>query len=210
MKLIDSVKNLLAILILSLIILLAIIFLARPLVFDCLDIYKQNKEKRTEIASYDQNIENMEALETQIEDISYTLKKAANFVPQSPDSGDFIVQLEAVAKKDGIAITEVQLEEEKAANPSQAASQEEQETGQPSSTSETQNQSKTTKIIDVGGTEETVISVSLSGKYSQLIAFLRDMRKLARFNIIKNLSIQGTENQITASLYVIIFSKASS
>src|SRR4030042_105854 len=151
-KMIKNSKNFLAILILSLIILAAIIFLAKPLIFQCLEIYKQNKDKQVETESYEKNIVNIKSVESQIENISFTIDKAKS-----------------------------------------------------------QQQQKQTKIIDVANTEETIISVNLEGKYSQLISFLSNMKKLSRFNIIKNLSIQGAEGEseaITISLYVIIFSKS--
>ena len=71
-------------------------------------------------------------------------------------------------------------------------------------------QQQTKKIIDVAGAEETIIAVDISGEYSELLTFLRNMKKLSRFNIIKDLSIQETTgDNITASFAVIIFSKSS-
>jgi len=212
---IKNTKNFLAILILSLVILAAIIFLARPLIFQCLEIYKQNKDKRTEIESYEKNIANLKAVESQIEDISFTIEKAKNFIPGEANISDFIVQLEAAAKESEISLAKIDLGEDKetsqAAQPAQGAEETGAQQNQSQTNQSSQQQPKQTKIIDIPGTEETVISVGLKGKYSQLISFLNKMKKLSRFNIIKNLSIQGAEGEsetITISLYVIIFSKS--
>jgi hypothetical protein len=208
MKILNDIKNPIAIIILAIVICAIVIFLGRPLINSCLDIYIANKDKNVEITSYDKNIQNLQGIETKVADISYTIQKAAEFIPSEENIGDFIVQLEATSKKSDITLTSITIEKIQETNQSQPTQQNtNQEQGQ---TSSSQSSSQTTPQINVQGVKQKIILVEAGGNYPNLVTFLSRMHRLSRFNIIKNLSLKSAEKggEVTASFYLIIFSKS--
>ena len=206
MKIFSNSKNFIAMLVLGLMIMVALMFVARPLIGLCLDIYKGNKDKRTELESYDKNIENLISVKAQIEDISYTIDKANNFIPAEENLGDFIVQLEATATKSKISITSIEMDEEK--ENSSSSTEANTEADKTSESDKSNSDQSDSKVINVSGANETSINVEIEGKYSKIASFLENMKKLSRFNIIKDLSISSeADDNTTASFYVIIFNR---
>ena len=208
MKLFSGVKNFVVMICLGILILAALLFLARPLIGSCLFAYKTNKDKKAEIASSDQNTQNLKAMESKMAEINYTISKAEEFIPSEDKTNDFIVQLEATAKKSEVTISGVSFEKQQQQS-SQSGSEENTSQNQPTSASQSSTQSS--KIINVSGANEKAIKVEAQGSYPNIVSFLYNLHRLARFNIVKNLSLDASSTEgasVTCSFFAIIFSKS--
>jgi Tfp pilus assembly protein PilO len=212
MKIPSNLKNSLVVFCLIIVTLGVIILIVYPLINACLKTYTINKDKQAEIASYDKNIQNLQNIEAKVADINYTIQKAEEFIPKEDNIGDFIVQLEATVKKSSVTLQSINFEQPNTASQSQpqtnesSANQPNQEQNQ-SSTS--QNTNQPAQLINIQGANQKLITVETNSSYPDFVIFLSKMRRLARFNIIKNLSLESAEKggKITASFTVIIFSK---
>ena len=192
-----------AILILSLIIIIALIYLViKPQMTDLKKNNLTTAKKNIELQSKKQQIDNLKELEPKIKSAQAEVKKLAIALPKGSKVGEILVQLEAMASNSKVAITALTPSGENASASPEATIvlPEDTETGETA-----------TENITVGGqlvVGQYAFALSVEGSYSSILKFITLIETNLRPIKIEKAEFAGGEGvdpKVTATLNMITY-----
>ena len=156
-----------------LVILIAIsYFVIKPLTDKTFQKYKESLDKKAQLEQLKSELAELEKTETQLKNKQSKINKVLNYLPLS-NTNNFVTQTEGLAAKGGNQLNSIKC-------------------GEP------QKGSDQKKLANVAGTKENKFEITIIGNYSSAYNFLSGLEKLTQFNNVYTLSINLSENKVTA------------
>ena len=182
------------ILILSIIGLVAICcFVIKPVIFDIAEKYIKINDQQKELNALEEEKNTDIELKNNQEKITGMFNKVGTFMPVKLDSGDFVVQIENIAKNTNQNQTDIII---KNSSDSQTASSDD-------------SAAKSSKA-GAGKSEpkEANFVITQKGTFPDLINFMQNMEKMSRIYTLQGLSLtMGTDNTLETKISGTIYYK---
>jgi Tfp pilus assembly protein PilO len=124
------------------------------------------------------------------------------YLPQNPNSSDFVVKVEALAKQLNVIIGTFSFTEVKAETPKKTESEESTSSSKKSTDDSSSTTTKATqKTAPQNSSEFTMI---ISAEYGQILQFLEKMETFPRVNVVDSANVSGyTKEKSTMTLKVV-------
>lgn len=163
-------------------------FVFIPQISGSLFLFANNAAKKEETTSLKQKKANLENLKKQAKEVEGLSNKLASMLPNNKDSGEFMIQVEALAKDTKVDLADIKFSEEpKTASPA-------------STTDETANKKSSVKGTSTAKFQAMVFEISVTGGYTETMNFLQGLEKINRAVIIERCDLSAAKGTVEAHL----------
>lgn len=152
-------------------------------------IWAGNMITKEEILTLEQKKANINELKKQKKEAEDLVNSLAQMLPAKKESGELLIEVEAIAIKSNVNLADIKFTEEKAAT---------------ASTTSTSSEGTTGKTTSVKGAstekfKEMTFEMTVQGSYGDVINFLRDLEKMNRAITIDKYDLSETKGTVQAS-----------
>lgn len=165
-----------------------IYFVYIPQIKSSLLLFANNVIKQEDITSLEQKKANLENLKKQAKEVEDLSNKLASMLPNKKDTGEFMIEVEALAQESSVNLADIKFSEEpKTASPA-------------SSSDETAGKKSSVKGASTAKFQTVVFEISITGGYAQTMSFLQGLEKINRAVIIERCDLTATKSTVEAHL----------